>query len=114
MPDPTFAPKNLSRWTLVCHGPGQSNLDSLNEKIDENHLGAIICCDSEMRGRWEDYIEVRDDVDVSVGVAKGGMLATELDPLSRYLPMFFSGIMVALSSRRLATELFLGQAQGQT
>jgi hypothetical protein len=51
MLDPMFAPKYSSRWTLVRDRPGQSNLDSLNEKIDEEHLGAIIYCDSEIRGR---------------------------------------------------------------
>ena len=75
--DPMFAPKYSSRWTLVVrHGPGQSNLDSLNEKIDEEHLGAIIYCDSEIRGRCGVYIGVRDkvEVDVSVGAAKGALV----------------------------------------
>jgi hypothetical protein len=74
MLDPMFAPKYSSRWTLVRHGPGQSNLDSLNEKIDEEHLGAIIYCDSEIRGRCGVYIGVRDKVDVSVGAAKGALV----------------------------------------
>ena len=56
------------------HRSIQSKLNSLNEKIDKDHWGAIIYCIVFRRsGGWSRrivYMEVGDDVDIGVGGAR--------------------------------------------